>query len=126
MTRMSREEYLAMVAKRRQIPQAKPNKYGAIRTQVDGMTFDSKAEARYYEELKLRQQAGEILWFNCQPSFKVSREVRYVPDFIVCEPDGTIHVVDVKSPATAKNSTFAVKAKLFREKYPTIELKLVQ
>ncbi|MDI6686527.1 DUF1064 domain-containing protein, partial [Bacillus subtilis] len=28
------------------------NKYGERKTQVDGITFDSRAEAKYYEQLK--------------------------------------------------------------------------
>lgn len=41
-----------------------PNKYGAKKTVVDGVTFDSKAEARRYQQLKLMQQAGEIIGFT--------------------------------------------------------------
>ena len=33
---------------------ARKSKYGAIKTQIDGITFDSKKEADYYAELKLQ------------------------------------------------------------------------
>lgn len=36
------------------------NKFGAVRTTLDGITFDSKREAAYYAELKLRERAGEV------------------------------------------------------------------
>lgn len=36
------------------------NKFGAIRTVVDGVTFDSKSEARRWQELQLLERAGEI------------------------------------------------------------------
>ena len=35
----------------------KKSKYGAVKTSVDGQTFDSKKEADYYCNLKLRLQA---------------------------------------------------------------------
>lgn len=34
----------------------KKSKYGAVKTSVDGHTFDSKKEADYYCDLKLRLQ----------------------------------------------------------------------
>jgi hypothetical protein len=42
--------------------QAKPKKqkYGAQRVVVDGISFDSKREARRWGELKLLERAGEI------------------------------------------------------------------
>lgn len=36
------------------------NKYRAVKTEVDGITFDSKKEAKRYGELKLLEKAGEI------------------------------------------------------------------
>jgi hypothetical protein len=104
----------------------KPNKYRNAITMADGIRFDSKAEARRYRELKLLKAAGEIQWFNRQPSFVIARGARYIPDFIVCGKDGVLWVEDVKSPVTAKNSTFVLKAKLFTEQYPTLELRIVR
>jgi len=39
----------------------KKHKYNARKTVVDGITFDSKREAEYYCELKLRVRAGLFL-----------------------------------------------------------------
>ena len=47
------------------------NKYRAQKTVVDGITFDSKAEARRYGELKLLEQAGEISGLELQPKFPI-------------------------------------------------------
>lgn len=122
---MTKEQFSAM-SKRVgwMIPNEKPSKYRAIKTTVDGITFDSKAEARRYSELKQLQQAGEISGFGIQPSFLVSREVRYRPDFIVCGKDGlNIWVEDVKGHVTKE---FTIKAKLFHEKYPWLDLKIIK
>jgi hypothetical protein len=44
-------------------------KYGSTKTTVDGITFDSKKEAKRYHELKLMQQAGQILALRMQPHY---------------------------------------------------------
>ena len=45
------------------------NKYNAVKTEVDGTWFDSKAEARRYQDLKLLEGAGEIRALILQPRF---------------------------------------------------------
>lgn len=45
------------------------SKYAAERTEVDGFTFDSKREARYYGHLLLLAKLGEIDNLELQPSF---------------------------------------------------------
>jgi hypothetical protein len=45
------------------------SKYKAIRTTVDGIIFDSKAESEYYLELKLLERAGELKDLELQPRF---------------------------------------------------------
>lgn len=40
------------------------NKYRAIKTVVDGITFDSKLEASRYRELKMLEKAGEIFYLS--------------------------------------------------------------
>ncbi len=99
------------------------NKYGAKKTTVDNITFDSKAEARRYQELKSLSMSGEIKWFQRQPSFLIGNSVRYRPDFIVCGKDGLIWLEDVKGHMT---KDFIIKAKLLSEQYPTLELRIVR
>lgn len=45
------------------------NKYRAIKTIIDDITFDSKKEARRYVELKLLVKAGVISDLKLQPRF---------------------------------------------------------
>lgn len=47
----------------------RPHKYGAVKTEIDGIAFASKAEARRYVELKLLERAGEIWDLELQPRF---------------------------------------------------------
>lgn len=49
----------------------KRNKYRARKIEVDGITFDSKAEARRYGELRLLEQAREISGLELQPKFDI-------------------------------------------------------
>ena len=61
------------------------NKYGAKRTIVDGITFDSKFEARCYSLLKLLERAGEVRALKLQPRFDIVvngvKVCTYVADF---------------------------------------------
>jgi hypothetical protein len=45
------------------------HKYNAVRTEVDGITFDSKAEAVRYQELRLLELAKEVRNIRLQPAF---------------------------------------------------------
>jgi hypothetical protein len=100
----------------------KPSKFGNIPTEYDGLKFASILESRRYMALKLMKQAGEIRWFETQPSFRITRVQRYMPDFIVCGKDGQIWCEDAKGMQTKE---FKIKAQLFRERYPDIELRMV-
>jgi hypothetical protein len=52
-------------------------KYRAIKTEVDGQRFDSKAEARRYSELRLWEKAGEIKDLRCQRAFVLAPGVKF-------------------------------------------------
>ena len=45
------------------------SKYNAVKTTVDGIKFDSKAEARRYSELKLLLKAKTIADLELQPRY---------------------------------------------------------
>ena len=45
------------------------HKYSAQRTEVDGISFSSKAEARRYSELALLQKQGHIRELTLQPRY---------------------------------------------------------
>lgn len=101
------------------------SKYGNKKVQIDGITFDSKAEARYYSELKIREKAGEILFYRLQPRYRLMdsfekdgkkhRAIDYVADFEIHHKDGSIEAVDVKGKQT---QVFRIKEKMFDKKYP--------
>jgi hypothetical protein len=78
----------------------KAGKYGNCPTTVDGIRFDSKREARYYESLKVRKAAGEVKFWLRQTALHLPGGTRYVVDFLEFHADGTVHFVDVKGKET--------------------------
>lgn len=97
------------------------HKYKAKPTEVDGIRFPSKKEARYYVELKLRVASGEVLFFLRQTPLHLPGNTKYVVDFQEFHADGTVHFVDVKGMETA---TFKLKKKQVEAIYP-IEIEVV-
>lgn len=96
------------------------HKYKAVKTEADGIRFDSKIEARYYEQLKLRQRAGEVVFFLRQVPLHLPGSVRYVVDFQEFHSDGSVHFVDVKGMETTE---FKTKKRIVESIYPiTIEV----
>lgn len=95
------------------------NKYHAIPTVIDGIRFDSKKEAKRYQELKLLERAHQIRDLKLQvpfillPKSEYGRDIKYVADFTYYEGDKFI-VEDVKGVRT---STYKVKKRLLAEKY---------
>ena len=92
----------------------KKSKYGAVKTQIDGHTFDSKKEADYYMELKMRLLAGEIRGYCLQPIFILAANLKYKADFIVFNNDGTTDIIDVKG---FKTKEYIAKKKVLEDKY---------
>lgn len=88
---------------------SRSTKYGAIKTTVDGITFDSRAEARRFCELRLLQQAGEITGLTVHPRYELipgavidgisEKPIRYTADFAYME-HGKLIVEDVKGAVT--------------------------
>lgn len=92
----------------------KKSKYGANKVEVDGIKFDSKKEADFYNELKLRLLAGDIKGFCRQAEFVLAPNLRYKADFVVFNSDGTADVIDVKG---FKTDVYKLKKKLFEDKF---------
>ena len=46
------------------------SKFKAVKTEVNGILFDSKKEAKRYSQLKLLEKAGEITQLELQPVFQ--------------------------------------------------------
>jgi hypothetical protein len=91
------------------------NKFGNVRTFIDGITFDSKFEGRYYCELKLRKKSGEIRDFQVKPKYELLpkngkyRAVTYIADFLVIGKDGAEQIIDCKG---MKTEAFKLKQKM--------------
>lgn len=75
------------------------HKFKAKPTIRDNIRFPSKKEARYYDELKLRQQSGDVLFFLRQIPIDLPAS-RYYVDFVEFLQDGTVRFVDVKGMMT--------------------------
>ena len=98
-------------------------KYGNKTCEVNGVQFDSKKEARRYEELIGLLQAGWITDLKLQHHFTLAeafkmpdgtpiRKMEYIADFTYTDGEGRFVVEDVKSEATRKNPVYAIKKKL--------------
>lgn len=94
--------------------QNKKSKYRANKIEIDGIKFDSQKEGDYYNELKLRLQAGEIRGFCRQAEFILAPNLRYKADFIVFNNDGTAEIIDVKG---FKTQVYKDKKKVFEDKF---------
>lgn len=100
------------------------SKYGNTKVTMFGITFDSKKEMQFYlhllsvykkEDIKLQPE------FVLQDSFKQDgkaiRKMSYVGDFQIGN-----NVYDVKG---FKTEVFKIKEKLFRAKYPELNLIII-
>ena len=114
----------------------KHNKYLNLKTEVDGKTFDSRKEAKYYMVLKQREKDGEIKDLRLQVPYEIipavyreetvqlktkektltrciSRAAYYVADFVYVDvATGKEVVIDVKSEITRKNAEYRLKKKM--------------
>lgn len=57
------------------------NKYGSKKVEIDGIVFDSKKEAKRFQELSLLEKAGAIQGLNRQVKYVLIPEQRE-PDII--------------------------------------------
>ena len=114
------------------------SKYGAEKTVVDGMTFDSRKEANRWCELRLLERAGEIKNLRRQVDYVlipekrefptigkrgdvkegrvIQKAVKYRADFVYESKGGKTIVEDVKGyKGGGAYAVFAIKKKLMRE-----------
>ena len=119
---------------------SRKEKYGRIKKEADGIVFDSTSEAEAYRVLKLWSAGGYIFGLDLQPEYvlqdgfrdesgKWHRAIKYVADFrfAYTRNVATMHrphsiiVVDVKGVLTP---AFRIKEKLFRQRYPELDLQI--
>lgn len=91
------------------------HKFHAKPTEIEGIRFPSKKEARYYQTLLLAKKSGELLFFLRQVPFHLPGGVRYILDFAEFWANGEIRFVDVKG---MKTDMYLVKKKLVEAEYP--------
>lgn len=107
-------------------------KYGNKKKVIDGIKFDSIAEATYYSQMKMLKRAGEIRDFKMQVEYplierfehptrkrksgkpSIVRGTSLIVDFVITDKDGKEYVIDVKGMRTP---VFNIKAKIFMVKY---------
>ena len=101
------------------------SKYGAVRVKIDNIWFGSGQEGRQYVILKVLHLAGEITTLIIHPRFELipkPHRIVYEADFDVIWKDGTRQIQDVKGYPTPE---FRLKEKLFRWRYPELDLRIL-
>lgn len=95
----------------------RPNKYGAVKTTVDNIRFDSKRESERYSELKLLFKNGHIHNLEIQPRFDFKIDGKhmftYRGDFAYFDGDRRI-IEDCKGVRTA---VYKLKKKLIEAQF---------
>ena len=113
-------------------------KYGNKKVTLDGHTFDSRKEAKYYLYLKNLEKLGVISNLRLQVPYEivpaiyetqtvhlktkdktvekcVQKAVHYLADFVyTVNETGKEEVVDVKSAATREDKVYILKKKMMR------------
>lgn len=100
------------------------SKYKAVKTIVDGITFDSIKEAKRYKELKLLERAGMIEELQLQVPFvlfsksKYGRVVKYIADFTYYELlSGNKRKYIVEDVKGMKTPVYKLKKRIMAECY---------
>jgi len=103
------------------------NKYHISKITTNGITYDSKAEAKRHRDLILLERAGKIealhyhaLRFSLGKSDK-NRLISFTPDFTYIE-DGVLVANETKGPVVRD---FPVRTALFKEMFPEWELRVI-
>ena len=93
------------------------NKYGNIKTEIDGIIFHSKGEANRYLELKRLMRGNVISSLQLQPKFTIAingyKICDYIADFSYIE-NGESIVEDFKGHRT---DVYKLKKKLVKALY---------
>lgn len=109
------------------------SKYNNRKVVINGISFDSYMESRYYLYLIKLQKCGVVKDIQLQVPFvlqdaftdecgKKHQAITYVADFVVAYADGREEVIDVKGKVT---QTFRNKRKMFIARYKR-DIKCVQ
>ena len=110
--RMTAEEYREYLATGKMPTLQTKSKYRNRKTELDGVTYDSKKEARRAAELNLMLKNGEIITLARQVRFRLTKGIEYVADFVYTTKDGEQIIEDVKG---MKTDVYKLKKKLMKE-----------
>ena len=110
-------------------------KYHSQKTEVNGIAFDSKLEARRYQQLLFLEKAGEITDLHLQHELQIfqgfinpetgekKKSSFYIGDFFYVDTrDHKIIIEDTKGIETAD---FKLKWKLAQSQYPEYEFRKI-
>jgi len=108
----------------------KKNKYMNKKITVNGITYDSKKEMVVLQDLKSKQEKGEIQDLKIKPRYELissfkdclgkhERGAFFTPEAYYTK-DKVEYVVEVKSKMTAKLPDYILRRKMFKQKYPYI------
>lgn len=110
-------------------------KYNAKKTEVNGITFDSKLEAERYEQLLWLERAGEIsdLWLQVELQMNHGRidpetgekirSTNYNADFMYV--DKAQHKIIIEDTKGMETPEFRLKWNLAQSQYPEYEFRKV-
>jgi len=119
MRRYKKSWSIPMVRSRQTISK---NKYRAVKTVIDGITFHSKKEAERYKILALLEAQGKIDNLRLQPRIPLMvngvKIGHYVGDFEY-KHGGKVILEDVKSPAT-RTPIYKLKKKILETYDPPV------
>ena len=97
----------------------KSSKFGAKKTVVDGITFDSKWESERYGQLKAMERGGIVTDLELQVKYDIVindiKICKYIADFVYKEesPDGKIREI-VEDAKGFETPEFKLKKKLMK------------
>jgi hypothetical protein len=132
--RLSYKEY------RESINGLKPSKMRNIKTEVDGIIFDSQKEANHYRLLKMKKKEGFIIDFLMQVPFIIHegywkgnervKPVWYKADFYVIrrgisEMDKVKTIIEIHEVKGRWTEVAKVKRKMFEKRYPEYEMVII-
>lgn len=96
------------------------NKHRNIRTTLDGMSFQSRLEAKLLPEYKLRQKANDIAWFIRQPRFDLPGGIIYKADYLAVFKESVVDIEIFVNKITPKTLS---KIEIIQQNYP-VKLKI--
>jgi hypothetical protein len=101
---------------------SKNTKYNSRIEVIDGITFRSRLEAKYYLHLKALKSVGNVISICRQVPFDLTQGMKYIVDFMVFYSDGHVEFIEIKGQ---KTPVYIIKKKLMEQFHPEIEVKEV-